>query len=49
MLIYYFIVTALPQAAFDRLEKAAISHEPIKVLDPSPHWGVDLWDVNLKK
>lgn len=42
-------VTALPQAAFDRLEKAATSHEPIKVLDPSPHWGVDLWDVKLKK
>ncbi|KAF8964257.1 NADP-dependent oxidoreductase domain-containing protein [Flammula alnicola] len=43
-----FKVVALPQDAFDRLEKAAASHPPVKTLDPTPHWGVDFWDVNLK-
>ncbi|KAF9478221.1 hypothetical protein BDN70DRAFT_880285 [Pholiota conissans] len=43
-----FKITALPQEAFERLERAATSHPPVKLLDPTPHWGVDFWDVNIK-
>ncbi|KIM43053.1 hypothetical protein M413DRAFT_394824 [Hebeloma cylindrosporum] len=38
-----FQVTALPDEAFQKLEKAATSHRPSKNVDPSKGWGVDIW------
>ncbi|KAK2465273.1 hypothetical protein APHAL10511_002627 [Amanita phalloides] len=37
-------VAALPQAAFDKLENAAITHKPRRGLDPSKDWGVNIFD-----
>lgn len=34
-------VTKLPQELFDRIEKAATSHEPERAVNPSKGWGVD--------
>jgi len=34
-------VTFLPQAAFDKIEKAALSHPPKRTLNPSKGWGID--------
>jgi diketogulonate reductase-like aldo/keto reductase len=36
-----FQVVALPQESFDRLEKAATSHEPQRIMNPSKDWGLD--------
>ncbi|KAL0960495.1 hypothetical protein HGRIS_005533 [Hohenbuehelia grisea] len=36
-----FQVAALPQDAFDKLEKAATSHAPQRVVNPSKSWGLD--------
>jgi hypothetical protein len=38
------LVTKLPQASFDKLEKAAVSHKPERGLDPSKDWGVDIFE-----
>lgn len=44
---HFFVVTiivvALPPAAFELLEKAATSHKPLRTVDPSKRWGVDIW------
>ncbi|KAM6494256.1 NADP-dependent oxidoreductase domain containing protein [Amanita muscaria] len=39
-----FKVAALPQAAFEKVEKAATSHEPQRGLDPSKGWGIDIFE-----
>lgn len=31
----------LPEDAFEKLEKAARSHEPHRVVNPSKSWGLD--------
>ncbi|RDB14678.1 Glycerol 2-dehydrogenase (NADP(+)) [Hypsizygus marmoreus] len=36
-------ITKLPEAAFNKLEKAATSHTPERGLDPSKNWGVDIF------
>ncbi|KAF8194217.1 NADP-dependent oxidoreductase domain-containing protein [Pholiota molesta] len=38
-----FKVVALPPAAFELIEKVATSHEPLRTVDPSKRWGVDIW------
>ncbi|KAF8964256.1 NADP-dependent oxidoreductase domain-containing protein [Flammula alnicola] len=38
-----FKVVALPEDAFERLEKAATNHKPFRTVDPSKRWGVDIW------
>ncbi|PFH54002.1 hypothetical protein AMATHDRAFT_78743 [Amanita thiersii Skay4041] len=37
-------VVSLPPAAFEKLEKAATSHEPQRGSDPSKRWGVDIFN-----
>jgi len=37
-------VVALPEAAFEKLEKAATSHKPQRGLDPSKSWGIDIFN-----
>lgn len=37
-------VTLLPQKAFEQIEEAAAAHEPRRSLDPSKHWGVDIYN-----
>lgn len=37
-------VVALPEVAFEKLEKAATSHKPQRGLDPSKRWGVDIFN-----
>ncbi|CAA7261557.1 unnamed protein product [Cyclocybe aegerita] len=37
-----FHVAPLSSDAFERLEKAATSHEPFRAVDP--HWGIDIWN-----
>ncbi|KAF8635966.1 hypothetical protein AX15_000130 [Amanita polypyramis BW_CC] len=39
-----FQVVTLPQAAFEKLENAATSHEPQRGSDPSKRWGVDIFN-----
>jgi hypothetical protein len=34
-------VVSLPQDLFDKLEKAAISHKPHRIGNPSKSWGLD--------
>ncbi|KJA17444.1 hypothetical protein HYPSUDRAFT_46386 [Hypholoma sublateritium FD-334 SS-4] len=36
-------VVTLPDSAFELLENAAASHEPVRSVDPSKSWGVDIW------
>jgi diketogulonate reductase-like aldo/keto reductase len=36
-----FKAVVLPQDLFDKLEEAATSHEPQRVLNPSKEWGLD--------
>ncbi|KAF9046266.1 NADP-dependent oxidoreductase domain-containing protein [Panaeolus papilionaceus] len=38
-----FQVKALPSDAFNKLENAARSHTPVRSVDPSKNWGVDIW------
>jgi hypothetical protein len=43
LLIHTYInhtVTALPQDLFDKLEQAATSHPPQRVVNPSKGWGL---------
>ena len=35
-----FEVTPLPQELFDKLEHAAASHPPQRVVNPSENWGL---------
>jgi hypothetical protein len=35
------LVVFLPQEAFEKLEKAAVSHKPERSVNPD--WGVDIW------
>ncbi|KAH7337609.1 NADP-dependent oxidoreductase domain-containing protein [Rhizoctonia solani] len=37
-------VFKLPDAQFNRLEKAAASHPPHRVVDPSKSWGLDIFE-----
>jgi len=37
-------VGSLPQAAFEKIEKAAASHEPQRGMDPSGGWGIDIFE-----
>ncbi|PPQ63603.1 hypothetical protein CVT24_004463 [Panaeolus cyanescens] len=39
-----FQVKALPPNAFEKLENAARSHKPVRTVDPSKNWGVDIWN-----
>ncbi|PPQ65906.1 hypothetical protein CVT26_000926 [Gymnopilus dilepis] len=39
-----FKVAALPKDAFELLEKVATSHPPVRTVDPSKRWGVDIWN-----
>jgi hypothetical protein len=39
-----FSVVALPEAAFEKLERAATSHKPQRGADPSKTWGVDIFN-----
>ncbi|KDR82531.1 hypothetical protein GALMADRAFT_237878 [Galerina marginata CBS 339.88] len=39
-----FGVVALPDSAIQRLEIAATSHKPLRTVDPSKNWGVDIWN-----
>lgn len=34
-------VFSLPQDLFDKLEQAATSHKPQRVVNPSKSWGLD--------
>ncbi|KAF8158450.1 NADP-dependent oxidoreductase domain-containing protein [Crassisporium funariophilum] len=38
-----FHVVALPEEAFERIEGAAVGHEPFRTVDPSKRWGVDIF------
>lgn len=45
---YPFILTmdfvsvfTLPEDMFDKLEKASVSHKPLRVVNPSKGWGLD--------
>ncbi|KAG6829785.1 hypothetical protein H0H92_003440, partial [Tricholoma furcatifolium] len=37
-------VVSIPDALFERLEKAAVSHKPERSVDPSKSWGVDIFE-----
>ncbi|KZT37879.1 hypothetical protein SISSUDRAFT_1062454 [Sistotremastrum suecicum HHB10207 ss-3] len=39
-----FQIFKLPQDKFDALEKAAVSHPPKRVVDPSGAWGVNIYE-----
>ncbi|CAL1701605.1 unnamed protein product [Somion occarium] len=40
-LMWRLIVVTLPDDLFDKLEKAATSHPPQRVVNPSKNWGLD--------
>ncbi|KAF8308966.1 Aldo/keto reductase [Clavulina sp. PMI_390] len=44
-----FELYRLPQAAFDKLEKAAISHPPQRVIDPSKALKIDIFEDAAEK
>lgn len=37
----YSLVVSLPKHLFDKLEEAATSHPPQRVVNPSKGWGLD--------
>lgn len=41
VLILHCQVSAIPQDLFDKLEAAAASHPPQRVVNPSKNWGLD--------
>ncbi len=45
----YFAVVALPDDLFNKLEEAATSHKPKRILNPSTGWKLDfdVFDENL--
>lgn len=38
------IVFKLPKAAFEKIEKSATAHPQQRIIDPSPMWGVDIFE-----
>ncbi|KAG6900313.1 hypothetical protein C0993_012745 [Termitomyces sp. T159_Od127] len=42
------VLTKLPPALAEKLEKAAASHKPERSVDPGKNWGVDIFDERLE-
>ena len=42
--LFLYTVFKLPDAQFEKLEKAATSHPPHRVVDPSKSWGIDIFE-----